>query len=144
MAATMQRAERAARSVPRGEEVLKFLKGEKARSALVAAASAGDPPVAAISRDLVELLGAKELKSAQVKQFTGLCIRAILEEEGFEVERTGVWLGNDPVFSTGAVYRKMTSIKASGSSDLLDRLAKSLRDDEANRLFEILRKRLRK
>ena len=145
MAPSMQRAERAARSVPKGQEILNFLREDKTRRTLTAAAAAGDPPVAAISRGLVERVGPKDVKSAQVKQFTGLSVRAVLEEEGFEVARTGVWLGDDPVFSTGAVYRKVTHQKTSaGGSDLLDRLSRSLNDDEAHRLFDILRKRLKR
>jgi hypothetical protein len=124
---------------------LNFLKEDKIRRTLIAAATAGDPPVAAISRSLVERVGSKDVKSAQVKQFTGLSVRAVLEEEGFEVARTGVWLGDDPVFSTGAVYRKVTPQKTTaGGSDFMDRLARTLNDDEAHRLFDILRKRLKR
>src|SRR5665811_2454886 len=105
MSKAMVRAQRAARRVPHGPEILEFLSSPKRRKALVAAAAAREPPVAAISKEFAALVGPKDVKLAQVKQYAGLCIKAILEAEGFEIERTGVWLGDDAVFATGSVYK---------------------------------------
>jgi hypothetical protein len=117
---------------------LEFIQEPKSRRLLVAAAEAGVPAVTAVSGKLQELVGLKDAKLAPVKQFTGLCVRAVLEEEGFEVVGAGVRLSNDPVFSTGSVYRRRTD---TGSTDLLARIAASLTDEEARRLTTLLRRR---
>jgi hypothetical protein len=62
----------------------------------------------------------------------------------YDVDRTGVWLGNDPVFTTGAVYRKVETSVPFGGNDLIERVAKAFKDDEALQMFEILKKRLKK
>ncbi|MDO8876242.1 MAG: hypothetical protein Q8M24_04815 [Pseudolabrys sp.] len=144
MSKSMVRAQRAARRVPHGSEILELLSSPKSRKALVAAAIEGEPPVAAISKEFAALVGPKDLKLAQVKQYAGLCIRAILEEEGFEIERTGVWLGDDPVFSTGSVYRKVTSGPAGHRNELLERFVKVLTQEEARILQDLLSKRRKK
>ena len=144
MTKSMLRAQRAARRVPHGSEILEFLSSPKSRKALVAAAVEGEPPVAAISKEFAALVGPKDLKLAQVKQYAGLCIRAILEEEGFEIERTGVWLGNDPVFSTGSVYKKIAAEGGGRRNDLLERFVKALSSEEIDILRELVSKRGKK
>jgi len=143
MSKAMIRAQRAARRVPHGPEILEFLSSAKSRKALVAAAAEGEPPVAAISKEFAALVGPKDVKLAQVKQYAGLCIRAILEEEGFEIERTGVWLGDDPVFSTGAAYRKAPSAGARGR-DFLERFVRMLNEEEVGILQDLLSRRRKK
>jgi hypothetical protein len=115
-----------------------LLQEAKIRRLLVAAADSGAPPVTAISGKLLELVGPKDAKLTPVRQFTGLCVRAVLEEEGFELAEVGVRLSQDPVFRTGAVYRRQS---ASESTDLLSRLVESLTDEEAGRLKLLLRRR---
>ena len=144
MLKSMIRAQRAARRVPHGIKILEFLSSPKSRKVLVAAAADGEPPVASISRDFEALLGPKDSKFAQVKQFAGLSIRAILEEEGFEIERTGVWLGQDPVFLTGSVYRKMAPAAVGRRGDLLERLVGVLNNKELEILQELLSRRRKK
>ena len=141
MSRTMQRARRSARAVLHGPEILELLQEAKIRRLLVAAADSGAPPVTAISGKLLELVGPKDAKLAPVKQFTGMCVRAVLEEEGFDLADTGVRLSNDPVFRTGAVYRRQS---ASNSADLLSRFVESLMDEEARRLKFLLRRRASK
>ena len=70
-------------------------------------------------------------------------IRAILEEEGFEIERTGVWLGDDPVFSTGSVYRKVASEAGGRRNDLLERFVRMLNEEEVGIVRELLSRRKR-
>lgn len=144
MAKAMVRAQRAARRVPHGPEILEFLSSAKTRKVLVAAAAEGNPPVAAISREFAALVGPKDVKLAQVKQYAGLCIRAILEEEGYEVERTGVWLGDDPVFSTGAAYRKASLGSGERGGDFLERFVRMLSEEEAGILQDLLARRHKK
>src|SRR5665811_346979 len=79
MSKAMVRAQRAARRVPHGPEILEFLSSAKSRKALVAAAAEGEPPVAAISKEFAALVGPKDVKLAQVKQYAGLCGRDFLE-----------------------------------------------------------------
>ena len=141
MSQSMQRVRRSARAVPHGTEILEFMLQPKTRQLLVTAAESGVPAVTAISGKLQELVGFKDAKLAPVKQFTGLSVRAVLEEEGFEVAGVGVRLSNDPVFRTGSVYRRHTD---SDSTDLLARIAASLTDDEAKRLTTLLRRRANK
>jgi hypothetical protein len=138
MSRTMQRARRSARAVKRGPEILAFVQAPKSRQLLVAAAGTGAPPVTAISGKLQALIGPEFAKLTPIRQFTGLCVRAVLEEEGFEVAEVGVRLSNDAVFRTGAVYRRQS---ASDSRDLLSRFCENLTDEEATRLKFLLRRR---
>jgi hypothetical protein len=138
MSGSMQRARRSARAVLHGTQILEFMKEKKTRRLLVGAAETGAPPVTAISSALKTLVGIPDAKLTPVRQFAGLCVRAVLEEEGFELAETGVRLSNDPVFRTASVYRRNS---ASDSKDLLDRLVESLTDDEAKRLKTLLRHR---
>jgi hypothetical protein len=137
----MVRARRVARNVPKGAEVLEFLSGAKGRKLLVATAADGDPPVSAISGELAKILSAKDLKLTPVKQFVGLAVRAVLEEEGYEVARTGVWLGDDPVFSTGAVYQKSAQPRAADADDFLERFVEMLSEAEMGRAVELIQRR---
>jgi hypothetical protein len=142
MSKAMIRAQRSARRVPQGAKILEFVESARIRKMLVAAALQGEPPVAAISREFASLVGPKDAKLAQVKQYVGLCVGAVLEEEGFEVERSGVWLGDDPVFSTGSVYRKIPGDGSSKRGDLLERFVKALSEEEALRVQALLGRRL--
>jgi hypothetical protein len=62
--------------------------------------------VTAISSDVQKLVGKKDAKLPPIKQYTGLCVRAVLEEEGFELVQTGVRVSKDPIFRTGSVYQR--------------------------------------
>jgi hypothetical protein len=75
-----------------------------------------------------------------LKQFAGLCVRAVLEEEGFEVAETGVRVSNDPIFRTGSTYQRVKAQK-SASSSLLVRLIGALTEEEARQALQSLRKR---
>jgi hypothetical protein len=141
VADSMRRAERSAQSIPHGQEIFEFLTSARARKALVAAVEKGQPPVRSVSKEFASLVGPHDAKSANIKRFVGLCISAVLETEGFEVERTGVWLGDDPVFSTGAVFRKAAVVASSTGDDLLERLASVLTAEELDRLVQLARRR---
>ncbi|MGH1570915.1 hypothetical protein ACRAWG_09855 [Methylobacterium sp. P31] len=112
------------------------------RAALIEAAESGLPPVAAISAALIERVGSDDAQLAPVKQFVGLCVKAVLEDAGFEVAGSGVRLPRDPVFVTGAVYRRATQFAPSLSTDLLIRILGALSDDEAAAAADILKARL--
>ena len=74
-----------------------------------------------------------------VRQFVGLVIRAILEEEGFRVAESGVRISRDPIFRTGAVYEAIADEKKAGSLEsLVAFLTEKLSDSEIGRLRQLL------
>jgi hypothetical protein len=133
----MRRAERAAASLIRGKEILDTLLA--ARRNLGEAARKSVPPVGVVSELLLERYG-PEVKLTPVRQFIGLAVRAILEEEGFEVDQTGVRLNGDPVFRTGAVYRRIieSPIDEDEMNEFLENFVRWLRPDRAKRLVHLL------
>jgi hypothetical protein len=137
----MRRAERTARAVLHGEEILQFIQSPRARKHLVQAAELGLPPVTAISSDVQKLVGKRDAKLSPIKQYAGLCIRAVLEEEGFELVQTGVRVSNDPIFRTGSVYQRRQQPQP--PADLLARLIQSLTEEEIGELLKLVRRRRR-
>jgi hypothetical protein len=135
----MRRASRSAQALNHGPKILAFLKESNARRLLVTAAESGSPPVTAISKKLLGLISAKEAKTIVVRQFIGLCVRAVLEEEGFEVAEKGVRVSRDPIFRTGSTYRRVQTGHA--HSTLLARFIHSLTDEEVSQALMLLRKR---
>jgi hypothetical protein len=136
----MLRAVRSARAVLHGAQILKIMQDPKTRRRLVSAAESGAPPVTAVSAQLEEILGAKDARLQPVKQFAGICIRAVLEEEGFEVSAKGVRLSNDPIFRTGSTYERRANGKAAKET-LLVRFISSLSADEVEEALRMLRRR---
>jgi hypothetical protein len=138
----MLRAKRAARALHRGDEILAFVGQREVRASLVAAAKAGVPPVASISEELKAKIG-EEVTSLPVRSFVGICVRAILEEEGFEVAEKGVRISGDPVFRTGSVYRPVNAVAAypEGNIKILKAVLDALDDAEVNFAMSYLRKR---
>lgn len=131
----MHRAQRAAISLAIGPAIFEILKREK--PSLIAAAKQSRPPVAAVSAILIKRYGA-EVKSTPVRQFIGLAIRAILEESGYEIFQRGIRISGDPVFRTGAVYRRRVSGSNAPADDALDRMMTSLTPEQAKRAFRVL------
>jgi len=140
MQRAMRRAVRTARAVRHGERILKFIRTPKTRRLLADTAASEAPPVTAISKDLLELVGPRDVRLAPVKQFVGVCIRAVLEEEGYELVDSGVRVSNDPVFRTGSTYQRVQRGK---SVALLARIIESLTDEEAREAIRLLRNRKR-
>jgi len=135
------RAERAAKRTPKGPQIWEFLGSAEGRRALIKAAENGQPPVGAVSNQLIEIAGLNALDETKMKQFVGMCVRAIMEEEGYELADTGVWLGNDPLFSTGATYRKAVGSDATNGDDFFERFVSALSDAEVERLSALLARR---
>jgi len=138
----LQRVQRSARAVLRGEEILEWVKTTKVRARLVAVAATGAPAVTAISNDLIKLIGKKDAKLLPIKQFAGRCVRAVLEQEGFELAEKGVRLSNDPLFRTASVYRRRTIATENAPTELLVRFIQTLTDDEVRQAFDLLKQRL--
>ena len=134
---------RSAAALTDGPAILASLQEPKARQALVIAASKGVPPVSGVSEMLLGKHG-DTVKLLPVRQFIGTAVKAILAEEGFEVAETGVRLPRDPVFTTGAVYRRITPINPTKAKlDLLDRIVSTLEPAELHRLIDLANRALR-
>ena len=138
----MTRARRAAQSVVDGERILQFV--EASRAQLVEAAEQGRPPVAAISAGLAA--GFKEASKLPVRSFVGLCVRAVLSQEGFIVAEKGVRLPNDKIFRTGAVYRRIDADEDRDSSKdrLIDAIISSVTRAQAHAIIAGLKQRFPK
>jgi len=138
---SMRRVERRARAFRHGPEILQFVRTPHVRAILIAAAETGTPPVTAISAQLIKLVGAAHARLMPIKQFTGRCVRAVLEEADFELVETGVRLSNDPVFRTASVYKRNTAPEKGDAAKLLVRFIASLTDAEAQQALRLLKKR---
>jgi len=140
---TMRRAVRSARAILHGPQILELVQQPKVRRALISAAESGVPPVSAISGSLIGVISAKDAKLTVIKQFVGLCVRAVLEQEGFDVAQTGVRLSGDPIFRTGATYTRAPH-SPNDKARLLVRILETLTDDEASEAVALLRRRARR
>jgi len=139
----MRRAQRSAPAVREGARILDFIRSANVRKRLVSAAESGSVPITSISSDLKELVGKKLAKLLPIKRFAGLCVRAVLEEEGFELVQTGVTVSKDPLFRTGSVYQRHETEEQEPASDLLARFIESLTDREVARALKLLRRRFK-
>jgi hypothetical protein len=137
----MRRAVRSARAVLHGTRILEFIQRPETRQKLIAAAEAGVPPVTAISSQIVKL-AQREAKLSPVKQFVGLCVRAVLEQESFQVAAKGVRVSKDPIFRTGSTYERRPA--GGKGRTFLVRMVEALTDQEADELFALLQRRTRK
>lgn len=135
------RAQRTARAVEGGPEILHLLNTPELRGAVLAAAEAGYPPVAAVSQKLLDEIGPDILQTSAAKMFVGLCISAILEDK-FRVSEARVRMSKDPIFRTGAVYSKIITEIDTKEADILERFLASLSDQEADRALGILKRRI--
>jgi hypothetical protein len=138
----MRRAQRSAPAVREGSRILGFIRSANVRKRLAAAAESGSVPITSISSDLQELVGRNLAKLAPIKRFAGLCVRAVLEEEGFELVQTGVTVSKDPLFRTGSVYQRREAEEQEPASDVLARFIASLTDSDAARALKLLQRRL--
>jgi hypothetical protein len=136
--AAMRRAVRSSRALRAGARILEFVQRPETRQKLIAAATNGVPPVTAISSQLLKLVGS-DAKLSPVKQFVGLCVRAVLEQDGFHVAAKGVRVSNDSLFRTGSTYERNAA--GTTSRTFLARMVEALTDTEAEELFVLLQTR---
>ncbi len=131
----MKRATRAAKSVHQGTDILKILKTPKARALLIEGAEEEVPSVGKVA-DLLYAEFDDHIRQTPVKTLIGLCVRAVLAEEDYELIERGVRvpadLSEERVFSTGAVYAKADISTDDQDSD----------DDELVRLLVAVGERL--
>jgi hypothetical protein len=133
----MTRAFRTASAVRNGAEILDFISSPKIRALLVTQAERGSPPVGAISAQLLRRFP-REVKLAPVKQFIGMCVRAVLEEEGYRVAEKGVRL-TDNLFRTGSVYEPLAT-QSVKTDDPFETMLTALSEAQAIRAVRILEK----
>jgi hypothetical protein len=140
----------ASRAVKRGKAILDFISTPPVRELLVAEAERGLPPVGGISEPLLKKFGhdpksREEIVSLPVKQFVGLCVRAVLQEEGFEVAQKGVRVYDaNRVFRVGSIYKRVglerAEALAPSQGDLAEAMFARMSDDEALRAIRLIEK----
>jgi hypothetical protein len=141
----MTRAKRAAHALHRGNEILDLVGQPAERAALIAAAEAGVAPISAVSEKLKAKIG-DDINTLPVKSFVGICVRAVLEEEGFEVVQKGVRVSNDPVFRSGSVYRRVGARGVLSQASEVNKVVKGAIDtltaDELYATLKYIQKRI--
>lgn len=108
--------------------------------AMVAAAEKGKPPIQAVSGILVWRFPSVKDSNA-LKQFIGLVVHEVMEKQGFEKERSGIRLHNDPIFATSSSYVREKNVAAEKPSPL-GRWLNALTLQEKQTALEILKKQL--
>jgi hypothetical protein len=132
--------------------IIDFVASPPIRRLLIEEAERGLPPVGAISERFLRKFGhdsesRAQIRSTPVKQFVGMCVRAVLEEAGYRVAEKGVRVyDEEKLFSVGSVYEPVgaepalpgTSTK--GHADLAEAMFARLSDAEALRALRLLEK----
>ncbi|WP_157063997.1 hypothetical protein [Methylobacterium tarhaniae] len=133
-----QRVKQLARASPTLARLQAFIFGETLEAALLAAVPQGKPPVGAISGLLIDKFGIDTFKSPQTKQFVGVAVAAKLETLGYVATGKRIRITNDPIFTTGGLFRKVAASPRSSSHELLARFVAALTEDEALIVAELL------
>lgn len=137
----LQRARQLARTTPSLIPIHAFISDGRVDAALLAAVSAGDPPVGAISPRLIEEFAADTFASPQAKQFVGVAVAARLERLGYVATGKRVRMTRDPLFTTGGLFRKLPVSPKSSSEELLARFVAALTEEEALIVSDLLARR---
>jgi hypothetical protein len=135
----LTQAYRLAGSTPMGLELISFLRRRDIVRKLRKAAERGTQPVAAVSTELMEHFPTV-IHEPAVKRRVGFFVSAILDGEGFTVERTNVRL-KDRLFKSAATFRKRpepTTTPPNLTARLCGALTDALTEDEARQLVECL------
>lgn len=135
----LTQAYRLAGSTPMGTELISFLRRRDIVRKLREAAERGTQPVAAISAELLVHFPTV-IHDPAVKRRIGFFVSAILDGEGFSVERTNVRMKNS-LFKSGAIFRKRPDPKTpppNAIARLSTALMDALTEDEARQLVELL------
>ncbi|WP_157085583.1 hypothetical protein [Methylobacterium sp. Leaf99] len=136
-----QRARQLSRSSPTHAQLQTLISGKLLEAALLAAVSEGKPPVGAISGHLIDQFGLDTFKSPQTKQFVGVAVAAKLETLAYAATGKRIRITNDPIFTTGGLFRKVAASPRSSSHELLARFVAALTEDEALIVAELLARR---
>ena len=122
-----------------GRELILFLRRADILKKLTKAAERGTQPVAAITKELLAHFPTV-IHDPAVKRKVGFFVSAILDSEGFSVERANVKMKN-PLFKSAAVFRKRpepTTTPPNVIARLSAALTDALTEDEARQLVEFL------
>jgi hypothetical protein len=110
------RAGALADKIHRGRAIEAFIGRPENVKRMVAASQKGVQPVSAISGPLCQEFKRETFDdNPAARQFVGVVIRPLMEQEGFVVIKRNVPLRGDPLFKSGALYGrpgKMSSPKA--------------------------------
>jgi hypothetical protein len=131
-----RRARRTAATMERGLELWKFFQEPEIAQKLIDRAEADSPSVGGVSADLMARFG-DVLRDPAARRKMGVFIAATMASHGYEVAQAKVRL-KDPVFTSGAVYKKRHSA-AAAPAELLARIAGSLTRSEAVELIQLLK-----
>jgi len=129
----IRRVKRAAQTLHDGPAILEFLQTTAMRALLVQGAEEEVPPVSKVSEALLAEFG-NAIKPMPVKQFCGMAVKAVLAEEGWELEDTGVRIYDDPLFRSGATYRKADEGDDVDDGELLQAMVSGLSQRQLHRL----------
>lgn len=132
-----RRVRRAAQTLRYGSAILDFLQRPAMRTLLVEGAKEGVPPVSKVSTELLTKFG-DDMKQMPVRQFCGMAVKAVLAEEGWELEDTGIRIHDDPVFRSGATYSKAEAEESVDEGKILRSMILGLSEAQLHRLRNIV------
>ena len=92
-------------STPNGAAIFEFLSQTETVQGMMEASDRGLPAAGAVSRPLYTLFG-DAVRVDNIKRAIGLFIGYLLGERHYEVDRQGIKLRDDPVFSTASRFRR--------------------------------------
>lgn len=134
------RVQRLGERLPDGQQALEYLKSAEAIAQMREAIEAGRPPVVAISAELLKR-HRQLLNLPAGRRFIGQAIRVVLEANGYEPERSGVYISGDPVFTVGTTYCAVHQAKTA-ENRLLKHILDALPEKEARWAHDYLGRRL--
>lgn len=138
--ALIRKATRASKSIVEGDKLLSALTSPRYINAMKEGVLEEVPPVSKISHMLKEQFPEKpDLRSTPVRQFIGMAVRAILSDQGYELEESGVRIPDDPVFRSGSTYRPRATSEVEEDDDILARFVAMLNPDELRRLHDLVK-----
>lgn len=133
------RALRLARRIEDGEKLFTHLTSRQSRDAMLGAVVDGVPPLSRLSAGLAERF--PSARTLPARQLAGLAVRAVLSEEGYEVDRQQVRLRDDPLFAVAATFRRIPDPAPQGA-EWVARLVSVMTRVEAGYALTLLRERL--
>ncbi|MCV2420042.1 hypothetical protein [Paucibacter sp. DJ2R-2] len=135
------RVQRLAATIANGQSLIELASTPNFIAALHQATDEGRPAVAGVGAMVQAHLQGTDGRSA--RSLIGMAVRQIMEQTGFELEKEGVKLRGDEVFSAGSRYRrKPTMLAQSVSESLLTRILAGLNDSELKQLIAMSKAQL--
>ena len=101
-------------------------------------------PAATVTDGLLSKFGSTQLAPHTVHRFIGTAIRALLEEEGFEVDLTGVRTPRNPLFASASTFRRRRAAIQPAVGSLIKRMLESLTQEELDQIAAYIEERKRR